>query len=266
MSSTRDTDNPFAPPKAATLEAPPAEGDYVPDGRKVESGRGLAWFTEAWELFRRSPGIWVVNFIVFMLIMIVFAIIPLGSLVTSLCYPVVAAGLMLGCRELEEGGPLTVGHLFAGFRRNAGSLLLVGVLYLVGAMVIGFVIGVSMAIMIPALMGAGAAPPDDPAGMMRMLPVVVLAVLVGMALMLPLIMALWFAPAIVVFHDVQPMAAMASSFKGCLKNIVPFLVYGVVGLLLGILALIPLGLGMLVMGPIIWITMYTGYRDIFVDR
>ena len=86
------------------------------------------------------------------------------------------------------------------------------------------------------------------------------------ALALPLLMALWFAPALVVFHDVQPMAAMKASFFACLKNIVPFLVYGLIGLLLLIVALIPFGLGLLVFGPVLWATTYTGYRDIFIRQ
>jgi uncharacterized membrane protein len=84
--------------------------------------------------------------------------------------------------------------------------------------------------------------------------------------MLPLLMALWFAPALVIFHDVQPMAAMKSSFQGCLRNMLPFLIYGIVGFLLAIVAVIPLGLGLLVLGPVMWGTMYVGYRDIFVRR
>ena len=263
MSISHDDDNPFAPPKAAVLEAVPAEGEYVPDGQKVATSRGLEWFTEGWRLFTMSPGIWVGMFVVFLLISLVLAILPLGSLVSSLCYPVVVAGVMLGCRSLEQGGPLEMGHLFAGFRKNAGNLLLVGVLYLVGMMVIGFVAGIAAALMIPFMLG-GNLKADDFGSMMAMAPLILLVVLVVLALMLPLIMALWFAPALVVFHEVAPMAAMRSSFHGCLRNFMPFLLYGVVGLVLGILAVIPLGLGLLVLGPVMWGSMYVGYRDIFV--
>lgn len=263
MSISRDDDNPFAPPKAALLEAQAAEGEYVPDGQKVATGRGMEWFAQGWRLFTASPGIWVAMFVIFLVLSLVLAILPLGSLVSSLCYPVVVAGVMLGCRSLSEGGPLEIAHLFAGFRKNAGSLLLVGVLYLVGMMLIGFVAGVSAALMIPMMMG-GNFKADDLSGVIAMAPFILLIVLVVLALMLPLIMALWFAPALVVFHDVQPMAAMRSSFQGCLRNFMPFLIYGVVGLLLGILALIPLGLGLLILGPVMWGSMYAGYRDIFV--
>ena len=262
--STTDKDNPFAPPKAAVLEASSSDAEYIPDGQKVEAGRGTAWFGEGWDMFKASPGIWVAMFIVFFVLSLLLAIVPMGSLISSLFYPAVIAGIMLGCEEVREGGTLKIGHLFEGFKQNLGSLVLVGVLYLVGTMLIGLIVGVGAALMIPAM--AGSFNPDDFSSVLSMAPFFILIVLVAAALMMPLIMALWFAPAIVVFHDEQPMAAMRSSFMGCLKNIVPFLVYGIVGFLLGLVALIPLGLGLLVIGPLIWATMYVGYRDIFIRR
>jgi len=268
MSASSGNENPFAPPKAAVLEAEAQarEGEeYVPDGQKVATGRGMEWFGEAWTLFKAAPGTWVGMFVVFLLLSMVLAIIPMGSLASSLFYPAVVAGIMMGCQSIEEGGRLEFSHLFAGFKDKLGSLVLVGVLYLVGVMLIGFMVGIAAVFMIPSMMGKNF-DGGDVENVLSMLPYFLLIVLVVTALMLPLIMALWFAPAIVVFHDVQPMAAMKSSFSGCLRNMLPFLLYGVVGLLLGILAIIPLGLGMLVLGPVMWGTMYVGYRDIFVRR
>ena len=259
------TDNPYAPPKAAVLEPAAAPiGTYIPDGRKVVASRGVAWYSEAWTLFKGAPGTWVLICIIFAVLWILLSIIPLVSMFLSIVYPVVAAGLMLGCRSIEEGSGLTVGHLFAGFKKNVGSLLLVGVLYLVGTMLIALFVGIGAALLIPAIASRGGFNPSDFGSVMSMLPFILLIALVVMALMLPLFMAIWFAPALVVFHDLAPMAAMKASFQGSLKNIVPFLLYGVVGVVLGILAVIPVGLGMLVWIPLLWASIYTGYRDIFV--
>jgi uncharacterized membrane protein len=57
---------------------------------------------------------------------------------------------------------------------------------------------------------------------------------------------------------------MQESFTGCLRNIVPFLVYGVVMLGLGIVACIPLMLGWLVLGPVLAASLYTSYKDIYL--
>ncbi|HET8747557.1 MAG TPA: BPSS1780 family membrane protein, partial [Ramlibacter sp.] len=77
------------------------------------------------------------------------------------------------------------------------------------------------------------------------------------------LMAVWFAAPLVVFHERGAVDALKESFAGCLKNIVPFLVYGVIFFVLGIVASIPLALGWLVLGPMAAASIYTAYRDIY---
>ena len=77
-------------------------------------------------------------------------------------------------------------------------------------------------------------------------------------------MALWFSSALVVFHERTAGAAMQESFIACLRNIVPFLIYSVIVLLLSMAASIPFGLGWLVLGPTLAASLYTGYRDVFL--
>jgi len=90
-----------------------------------------------------------------------------------------------------------------------------------------------------------------------------LAMLVMLGLSIPVYMAIWFAPALVVLNNLKPVAALQASFFACLKNFIPFLVYGVIGLVLGVIAGIPLMLGFLVLGPVFLASIYTAYRDIF---
>jgi uncharacterized membrane protein len=256
--------NPFAPPKAAVLEAESPDGELVLEGQKVATSRGVEWFGEGWRLFKASPGVWVGMFAVFTVLSLFLGFMPMGSIVVNLLYPVLVAGVMLGCRSLDGGGELRFKMLFEGFNKNAGSLMLVGVLYMVGWFIVSVVVfGVGMAFLIPMVMSGGFKDLDANA-MLALAPWLVVIALVAIAFMLPLIMALWFAPALVVLHDVQPMAAMRASFTGCLKNMMPFLLYGVVALLLSLVAVIPAGLGFLVVGPVMWGTMYAGYRDIYV--
>ena len=58
---------------------------------------------------------------------------------------------------------------------------------------------------------------------------------------------------------------MKASFVACLKNILPFFVYSVIATLLALVASIPMGLGWLVLGPVMAASLYTSYRDIFFD-
>jgi uncharacterized membrane protein len=84
-----------------------------------------------------------------------------------------------------------------------------------------------------------------------------------LALTVPLVMALWFAPALVVFNDQGAVEAMKGSFVGCLRNMLPFLVYGIIAVPLAFLATLPMMLGWLVFAPVIAASIYVGYRDIY---
>jgi len=230
-------------------------------GRAVDAGRGWTWIADGFGLFKKAPGMWIALVIVLIVILLVLAFIPLlGAVATFLLMPLFLGGLMLGCRALQGGGELEVGHLFAGFKEHTGNLVVLGALAIGGWIIV----------MLPviAIVGAGTIfgmMRGDAAGVAAMGGSFMLAWLVAMALSIPIYMALWFAPALVVLRGLAPVAAVKESFFGCLKNIVPFLIYGIVMLVLGIVAAIPLGLGWLVLGPVAIASIYVAYRDIYGD-
>jgi uncharacterized membrane protein len=165
---------------------------------------------------------------------------------------------MIGCKDLDRGGPFEFEHLFAGFRQKTGDLVLVGAFNLLAWVVIFFAVatvvggGIFMGVMRGGIEGAGVS-------MASML----LAALLVAALSVPLYMATWFAPALIVLEDMSAGAALKVSFFACLQNWLPFLVYSIVLLVLGIVAAIPAGLGYLILVPVLIASVYTAYRDIF---
>jgi len=56
---------------------------------------------------------------------------------------------------------------------------------------------------------------------------------------------------------------MKASFEACLANLGPLLVYGLVYIGLAIIASIPLGLGWLVLGPMMAGSCYASWRRVF---
>lgn len=253
--------NPYAPPKAAVAEDTViATGDFVPNGQPLASGRGWAWITEAWDLFKRQPGMWIGIVVVLLVVFVGLGLIPfLGNLAATLLGPVFAAGVVIGSRTLDEGGELELSHLFAGFQQSTGALIGVGALYLAATLVVMLVVGLSMGVGVGMMLGAG-----DPQEVASLGITFLLAVLIMTALLLPVVMAVWFAAPLVVFHQLGPLEAMKQSFIGCLRNIVPFLLYGVILFVFSILATLPLLLGWLVLGPVLAASVYTSYRDIFI--
>lgn len=256
------TTNPYSAPAAKVADPAAPQGKFIPGGRAVAAGQGWAWLTQGWDLFKRQPALWIGVFVAMFVFLLVVALIPLlGAIANALMWVVLQAGLLLGCRALAEGGRLEFGHLFAGFRERFGTLVAVGAISFGVSLVIGIVVAVVMGVGVSTLLGGGPGPDATPEALMTML----LAMLIMFALLVPLFMALWFAPALVVFHDRGPVEAMKESFSGCLKNVVPFLVYGLVGFVLAILASIPVGLGWLLLGPMLIGSIYAGYRDIYLE-
>ena len=231
------------------------------EAHTVAAGQGWAWIMSGFELFKKQPGIWIVIGIVLFVIMMVLAVIPfLGAIATFLLMPVFTGGLMLGCQSLARDGTLEINHLFAGFKTQTGNLVVLGAIS-IGAWIV--VMLPVMAIMFfGAYFGASA---GGAAGMGGMGASFLLAFLIVFALSILIYMGLWFAPALVALRGVAPMAAIKLSFGACMKNIVPFLVYGLVVLVLSIVATIPLGLGWLVLGPVLAASVYTAYLDLFGD-
>jgi uncharacterized membrane protein len=240
----------------------PVRGNFVPEGRGVAAGRGLSWIGEAWDLFKQAAGVWIGMVVVMFVMFFVAAFIPLvGPLATMLFFPVFMGGLMLGCRALEENQALEFAHLFAGFRQNFGTLVAVGALYLAGYVVVMLIVVVLTGASMFTMMGMGGQP--EGADLMAIFGTMGIAFLLAMALTIPLLMAVWLAAPLVVFHDQGAIEAMKGSFMGCLKNVLPFLVYGVIMFVLAIVASIPLALGWLVLGPMVVASVYTAYRDIY---
>jgi len=225
--------------------------------------RGWQWIVDGFALFRLSPVIWIALFFVYLLIGMVLSVIPVvGPILLNLLAPVFMAGFMLGCRDLENGEELEINHLFAGFKRNTSQLITVGGLYLAGVIVIVGIVFIMTGGAGISAMSAGHMFGEDVAATAAGSGFL-LAALVGLAVLVPLMMAYWFSPTLVVFHDMKAVDAMKVSFTACLRNIGPFTVYSLISMVLMLIAAIPLGLGLLVMIPTMTASLYISYKDIF---
>jgi uncharacterized membrane protein len=222
--------------------------------RPVE--RGWGWLAGGWNLFRRTPGLWVAMMLAFIVINLLAQVVPvLGPLLMALLFPVFIGGFMLGCRALDAGGGLEFAHLFAGFRQNVTKLIVVGVVSLAGTLLL--MVAVWGGAVLTAMTTGSGAPPA----------VLFITGLFGLllvaAVMVPVYMAIWFAPALIVLQDAPAMPALKASFAACQKNLSGLVHYGVVLLILGFLATLPMAVGWLVLGPVVIGSVYSAYRDIF---
>jgi hypothetical protein len=259
-------ENPYAAPKSHVEDAPHTlpDGDFLGEGRGVPAGNGWRWIADAWTFTGTQRGMFIGVFLLYFLLIIAFNLVPfLGPIASTLLMPVITGGLMLGFDAVRRGEPLEVAHLFAGFQRHAGKLVALGAISfgigIIVAIVMFVVLGVSFATMF-----IGGAQPTPEEFQQLLLPFL-LTILIIIALCLPIYMAMWFAAPLMVLADLDIGAALKTSFFGCLRNVLPFLVWSVIILVFAIVATIPLALGWLLLGPVMMASNYLAYRDIFHD-
>ena len=236
----------------------------TPAFRQVHSGHGVEWWSASWQwLFHRSAaGVWIVMCIVAFLIYAVLHVLGLlGSIAAHIGLFVFGGGLMLAARKTEEGTAPALGDVFAGFGPSlsalaiaGGLLMLAGVLVLAGASfaLFGAVVGATLgglAANLSLLAGLGASS--------------LLMALIAFLLLVPIGMAAWLAPALIVFRKQPPVEALKASLAACWGNLGALTVYGLVWIAFAIVASIPLFLGWLVLWPLMALSTYAAYRDLF---
>lgn len=253
-------------PGAATA-AVAADQDLrlVLPGKGCPAGDGVKWVGEGWKLFAKAPLMWILALLVLVVIVVVVGLVPyLGAFAMLIVKPVFYGGLFVACRAIERGEEFELEHLFAGFRTQLANLCLIGLLLLVGVVLILLVFAFFVGFGILSAVIAGNSD-NMMAAVAGSAMAILLGSLVALALLVPLLAAYWFAPALVLMHGVPPLDAMKASFGASLRNFIPFLLYGIVMLVLCIVAVIPFGLGLLVWIPLSFTTTYAAYRDIFTE-
>ena len=259
-----------------------------PDIIKVKASHGVKWLIDAFKLFTSQLKTWLV-ISAFLLILL---LIPGLNQFVALLFPIPIAGLMIGCRQISTKSNLVFDHLFCALKTHTKPLLIICSLYALSSLVITLV-----TYLIMQMLGYDIASlqieklqqmqPDEllawmlsPEGI-EMMRTYTLTLLIYLALLLPVMMAYWFAPALVVLNNISPLNSLKLSYKACKINFVAFSVYGVVGFLYMILAftlvsiisaiipLLSIPLILLLFLSIFSISLasiYTSYSDIFLQK
>ena len=232
------------------------------DGRSRAVGVDAAfqWLQLGWGMFMVNPGLWIATALILIVgFLALFAVWLAGALLAFLLAPVLAAGLLAMCHKASSGDNFELQDLGAGFKTATTPLIILGVIFMMAMLAIKLVVfllfsgSVAGGMMMPGATGLGV-----------LLGGSLLALLLSSVLVIPLSMAMWFAPALVFFNNMPPLEACKASLNACLKNILPFLILGLILFVLTFFAALPVGLGFLVLLPWLSGTVYASYQDVFV--
>ena len=254
------TANPYASPKADLKVAQSTKGNWLDVAQKVPASHGWLWVKSAVVMFLAKPWKWMGMALLAMVILMLFSVVPiLGSLFNSVLATLLGGGLMLAAQNQTDYGDFEFGYLFRGFSHNRNQLMVVGLLYMAGMFALFAVMIVVVLIFagttgLFSMFGSGDVEAIGTA-MSQNFVIFILAGLLLMALSIPLIMAFWFATPLVALGNKQAFESYKISLQGCLINWLPFLVYGLVFIGLGII-------GLMAMAAISGLLAYTSSGDV----
>ncbi len=236
--------------------------------RKLNAVRGWTWVKQGYQLIMRNPLMSVTLALICALFMFTALSMPvLGPLLAIMLMPVVMAGYMRVCRALEEEEAVEFKHLFEGFRKHTAHLAALG-----GFLMLGMLLSSMAMVMVGGddfralLEQVNAA--NDPQILMNAMSTagsdVVFSLMVGFFLVCVLMLAFQYAPMLVFFNDLRPVDAVRASLFGSLRNLIPYTVYNLILQVIAlVLAILPFGIGLIVLLPLGLTSLYVSYRNIF---
>ena len=256
--------------------------------RHVPASRGVTWWGDGWRSFLRAPWAWLGLSLAFLAVTLVLQTLPMSGLLTQwLNLPLLALGAVFAsvlqrrwwrARSITPVGlaadPDNEGALGESSRHWASRM---GPLLVASLLVIALVVlaGLVVVLLAGGLFGFGLMRPQALEQLFRE-PAMAMAagmglrigvgLLIGLLVLLVLFLAstlLWFVGTLVALGGVGPWDAIGLSVRAALHNIGALMVFTLLLIPFGILAMIPMGLGLLVLLPVLSGASYASFDDVF---
>jgi hypothetical protein len=218
---------------------------------RVDTNRAIEWVSGGFNLFLKKPGEFVIAGLILFVITFVLNYIPiLGGGLTTMLGVIAAGAMMMFCRAVENGqDPLVESQKVANITP----------LWILSAIAAGAGIGIALigVVLGAALVGLAFVSPT--------LAVAMAGLIFGAMTLIsiPVIMALWLAPGLVVFKGAEPIDAIRLSFGAATKNIGAFIVFYILAVIAAFIGGLLLRVGLIVVYPIVLCAVYMAYKDIF---
>lgn len=230
--------------------------------RDVRASHGPAWLAGGWRLFRGAPAAWMGLSAGWMLITFALVLVPvIGGVAANLAQPAFFASFALAARRQLSGEAPGMGDLFSGFRLPLKPLVNLGAILLVAEIAIFF----AMSLLGLPGMGGEEGEVFTVSDYLQRLQGKEWILFVGVGLTALVKGALWFAPAILAFREISTAHAVRWSVYAAVSNLGAMLAYGIALTVIVVVAILPWGLGLLVVVPVMLASTYTGYADVFEE-
>ncbi len=227
--------------------------------RKIPVGAAIDWFKTSWPLVKKDFKTWLLIMLMLLVVGFVLSLLPwVGSIVISLFSPVIMGGLLVGIHaSATQNKPLTIDTLSAGFNDKLINLIIIGAIATAISFIVAAISGeVNSDYTAKAINNT--VERQDTLGY-------ILYTLFETFLNIVFMLAFFFTTPLIVFNNLSIMDAIKASFNAGVKNILPLVVYSIIATILVVLGALPLLLGLLVVIPLVIVSNYYAYRDVFVE-
>jgi hypothetical protein len=197
---------------------------------------GAQWVKLGIRTFSRQPLALSGLFFMFMAIVSVMSIVPyLGNVLALALLPACTLGLLAATREATAGKfpmPSIMASAFLGGAVKMRAMLILGAIYALSVLaVMGATVLIDGGQFARLYLLGGSITRE-----MVIAPDFQLAMWIALVLYTPLSMLFWHAPALVYWHDMSPVKSLFFSGVACLKNVKAFMMFGLIWLVLFLLA------------------------------
>ena len=251
---------------------PPARHSrhHLPVPQRVPASRCFAWLASGWRMYMAHPANWTLmalcSFVLLALATLLVPIPLIGPIVPPLLLTLLLGGMLHAAASQAQDGQTHFLQLFEGFRRHPGNLTLIGLFYaaplILAHLLVMLALGGGLLVSLFGL-SVGGTINTFASDLISML--VDLGIALGVFLVLwgLLLLAMLFAPELAMEAKAPPLDAMRLSLTASLRNIGAILLLAFILYVLFVLALIPLGLGVLLYIPLVVGTLHAAYQDLF---
>ena len=207
------------------------ENNNVPTITRCAARRGWLWWTEAFKLVRDAAGSWYglgvayclmltlpVTLISVLLVQTLTQLAPLGSL-PMILIPCFVVGFIAAGWSQARGQKPEIHHLFAGFKSDVKTLLVIGAITVALSLIINsFVSPFSSPEYLALAQNIHTGENIEAFSALMFSSSFLLSLLLWGFLLSLLIMAAWLAPAVVVFQHTTAVPALLRSLKALCVN------------------------------------------------
>ncbi|WP_146014123.1 BPSS1780 family membrane protein [Trinickia dabaoshanensis] len=248
-----------------TAHRRPAPAPARLEGLHFDAMYILDWLEAGWRAARTQPLLWLGTFLACAAFALACKQMPLLRPTIVLIAPLLVGALMIAQERVRIERPARLGDIVATLSQHYYPLLAIGLasaaLIVIGYVLSAFVVDASV---LKSFVTSGAHHVTISYGGPGLRGTI--ATLVALPIFAVALAAAWFAPALVVLRGASPLDAMAASLHGTIRNWRTTLIYVVAVADAVLLAhQVPLIASALVLAPVMLLTIYGGYREVFAS-